>query len=107
MHKISTYGYKNPAFIIKCGVPLQLVLYCPLGNDARKESSILSVHLATTPRFYGELTIPKSPDMLLKFLVTSAASSAASRLGDARPLARLLRTQTGGFFNRIGVFTYR
>ena len=62
MHKISTYGYKNPAFIIKCGVPLQLVLYCPLGNDARKESSILSVHLATTPRFYGELTIPKSPD---------------------------------------------
>ena len=62
---------KNPAFIIKYGVPLQLVLYCPLGNDARKESSILSVHLATTPRFYGELTIPKSPDMLLKFLVTS------------------------------------
>lgn len=98
---------KNPAFIIKCGVPLQLVLYCPLGNDARKESSILSVHLATTPRFYGELTIPKSPDMLLKFLVTSVASSVASRLGDARPLARLLRTQTGGFFNRIGVFTYR
>lgn len=107
MHKISTYGYKNPAFIIKCGVPLQLVLYCPLGNDARKESSILSVHLATTPRFYGELTIPKSPDMLLKFLVTSVASSVASRLGDARPLARLLRTQTEGFFNRIGVFTYR
>ena len=72
---------KNPAFIIKCGVPLQLVLYCPLGNDARKESSILSVHLATTPRFYGELTIPKSPDMFLKFLVTSVASSVASRLG--------------------------
>lgn len=86
---------KNPAFIIKCGVPLQLVLYCPLGNDARKESSILSVHLATTPRFYGELTIPKSPDMLLKFLVTSVASSVASRLGDARPLARLWGRKQG------------
>lgn len=107
MHKISTYGYKKPRIYHKMRGSVAVGFILPTGNDARKESSILSVHLATTPRFYGELTIPKSPDMLLKFLVTSVASSVASRLGDARPLARLLRTQTGGFFNRIGVFTYR